>query len=228
MNTSPYHTVSFGVKKEDVRSFNKKLETLVLYTCAKRDIPYLLFDKFINLITTIEQVKNDRYVDAYLNVAAKATDYFKYSANGIYNFEGTTKIKKEEIFIPSKEFFKNGEVIPEYRRTITKNGKIVYKTYSLQDLFLKCSQKYYLLLENKKYQLNKPNKDETLRLFYVEIKEYRDSLFTKKHKSECNHYRMAVMSAYLTHLIEYKASTKKKFTNADLFQFSKNALKGLK
>jgi hypothetical protein len=96
--------------------------------------------------------------------------------------------------------------------------------YSIHNMFILASRNYYKNEDKKELEY----KEGVLQFFYKEIIGYRDLMFSKKHLKECKHYKMAVMAAYLTELVGYKMTPKKKPNNTELFQSTKNILKEFK
>lgn len=124
------------------------------------------------------------------------------------------------VIIKAVEYFGNTS-----RGAYNIKGEYTHKdgsseALSLNNLFTPIMIDYFSNKNDKRFL----TKETTLTGFYNQIRAYRE-LFDETLKEKINHYKIAVMSAYLTHFVGFLMFDKKKtFTNKDFYQSSRSVL----
>lgn len=199
----PYSTIEITFKTSDwlaVYSCYSKIESLI---AQNKDVPAQLLKDLHNFLHDLDEAKEHSISAEAYALSTKAADYF--STQKDFDFNGKSLQLIFRFQIPS----------PKQNKKLPEKG---YVTYNLKDIFYNCVKSY---LRSKDTIVTK---DGMIRFFYSEIKTYKKT-FSKSHQRQLTHYRLSVISAYLTHICGFKLTTQEKLTNSLLFQSSRNALK---
>lgn len=140
--------------------------------------------------------------------------YNKHLANHSRISEITNKVVDYFTTTEKEEYFFDG--IAE-----SAESELTSERYNLNNLFLHIIIDYFDHKDEDEYL----QKDFLLEIFYIQIREYRNSLSGSDIELEkFGHYKMAVMAAYLTLSLGFKICNAKVITHTALYQSSRNCL----
>lgn len=145
-------------------------------------------------------------------VSAKIlNEFFGY----LVDYGGTTKLKQIERLTKSEQIIEH---------TFDRFSKVKDYNFSNKEHdFKKMIQQCVLLYFSYKEHETNLQKDDIIRFVYRNLTNYTKKLSKVKQKNY-THYKIATLSGYLTHLLEYKLTEKKSPTNSDFFTATRNAL----
>lgn len=117
MEEKEYKVFTVAIEKKDIKSAESTIALIQKFVCAERKVPYQLFNKLLDILTTETSLESKYYSERANSIALLANQYFSsykdYDFNGLTknqirqfpepNFDGMTQSDYDKLLKPIKK-----------------------------------------------------------------------------------------------------------------------------